>query len=314
VAELGLLERLERLERRNAIAPAPPTAQDSVAEADDAAAETRRTFERPSVREPDVGPADQDGAVDGAVDAAAGLAAAGPAIPASAESPARASAPVMPAPAAEPPPTATTPPSDGPAAPGPPATSPSEPPNSGLDAAAVRRVWPEVLAAAKERKKRTAALLVSATVRAIERDTLVLSIGTAPLARLLSEQSNTEVIAESLHAVLGVRWRVRCEHGDGDPSGPAPARGAATTPPPAPPTPPRRPTRPPPARRSTAPDDGTPLPPEPPDEDAPPDDEEAMLAEAAAGAAATPVALRDPEEAAIELLSTQLGARAIDRS
>jgi DNA polymerase-3 subunit gamma/tau len=56
-----------------------------------------------------------------------------------------------------------------------------------------------------------------------------------------------------------------------------------------------------------------PLPPEPPDEDAPPDDEEAMLAEAA-GADAAPTALRDPEEAAIELLSAQLGARAIDRS
>jgi DNA polymerase-3 subunit gamma/tau len=56
-----------------------------------------------------------------------------------------------------------------------------------------------------------------------------------------------------------------------------------------------------------------PLPPEPPDEDAPPDDEEAMLAEAA-GAVAAPTELRDPEEAAIELLSAQLGARAIDRS
>jgi DNA polymerase-3 subunit gamma/tau len=55
-----------------------------------------------------------------------------------------------------------------------------------------------------------------------------------------------------------------------------------------------------------------PLPPEPPDEDAPPeDDEEAMLAEAA-----VPVSdaeRRDPEEAAIELLTTQLGARAIER-
>jgi DNA polymerase-3 subunit gamma/tau len=56
-----------------------------------------------------------------------------------------------------------------------------------------------------------------------------------------------------------------------------------------------------------------PLPPEPPDEDAPPDDEEAMLAEAA-GVDAAPTELRDPEEAAIELLSAQLGARAIDRS
>ena len=39
-----------------------------------------------------------------------------------------------------------------------------------------------------------------------------------------------------------------------------------------------------------------------------------MLAEAAAGKRAAPIERRDPEEAAIELLSAQLGARAIDRS
>ncbi|MFB9383518.1 DNA polymerase III subunit gamma and tau [Pseudonocardia petroleophila] len=199
-----------------------------------------------------------------------------------------------------------------------PAGEPAEPdrptaparPASGLDAAAVRRVWPEILSAAKERKKRTAALLVSATVRAVENDTLVLSIGTAPLARLLSEQSNTDVIAESLHAVLGVSWRVRCEHGDGGtPAGSAP-RGSGPTPPAAAPAPPRRP---PPTRRSTAPDDGTPLPPEPPPEDAPPDDEESMIAEAAAAPVTSHAERRDPEEAAIELLTTQLGARALDQ-
>ncbi|MCH6169798.1 DNA polymerase III subunit gamma and tau [Pseudonocardia alaniniphila] len=180
-----------------------------------------------------------------------------------------------------------------------------------LDAAAVRRAWPEVLAVAKERKKRTAALLVSATVRAVENDTLVLSIGTAPLARLLSEQSNTEVIAEALHAVLGVRWRVRCEHGDGPAAAPASSGGSASAAS-STPAPQRRPIRPPPVRRSTAPDDGVPLPPEPPEEEPPPDDEESMIAEAAAEPTEAPVERRDPEEAAIELLSAQLGARAID--
>ncbi|QJY50426.1 DNA polymerase III subunit gamma and tau [Pseudonocardia broussonetiae] len=189
----------------------------------------------------------------------------------------------------------------------------TRPAAASLDAAAVRRVWPEILAAAKDRKKRTAALLVSATVRAVEGDTLVLSIGTAPLARLLSEQSNTEVIAESLHAVLGVQWRVRCEHGD--PAPPPAARGGQASPQPA--AAPRRPTRPPPTRRSTAgaTDDagGEPLPPEPAPEDAPPDDEESMLAEAAAGATTSPAERRDPEEMAIELLTSQLGARALDQ-
>jgi DNA polymerase-3 subunit gamma/tau len=197
----------------------------------------------------------------------------------------------------------------------------------------VRRVWPEVLAAAKERKKRTAALLVSATVRAVENDTLVLAIGTAPLARLLSEQSNTDVIAESLHAVLGVRWRVRCEHGDGGSPPPSSGRAepARTTPAPAferpapsaaraaaaPPAPEaaaqRRPTRPPPVRRSTSTDEGVPLPPEPPDEEAPPeDDEEAMIAEVAADTTGS-APRRDPIEAAMELLSSQLGAKTLDQ-
>ena len=151
--------------------------------------------------------------------------------------------------------------------------------------------------------------MVNATVRAVDGDVLVLTIGSEPLARRLSEQRNTDVIADALHAVLGVRWRVRCDHGD---AAPPPARPAAIRSS----TPPQRPSRPAPSRpappRRPAPDDGEPLPPEPPDEEAPPDDEEAMMAEAAADAAA-PTVRRDPEEVAIELLSAQLGATAIDR-
>jgi DNA polymerase III subunit gamma/tau len=257
------------------------------------------------------------------------------------------------------------------------------PASAALGAADVRRVWQEIQDAVKQRKKRTAALLVSATVRAVENDTLVLAIGTAPLARLLSEQSNTDVIAEALHAVLGVRWRVRCEHGDGSapraqeprqaarpsssgpqarasqapgqpsggssPSGQAPggrspgvraSAGGATGnvagggraggsadaaggpraggPADAAGGPPAGGARWQPsgraAGRAPARDDGVPLPPEPAEEDAPPDDEEAMLAELAAGPSEQQAPMRsDPEEAAIALLTSQLGARAIDR-
>jgi DNA polymerase-3 subunit gamma/tau len=180
------------------------------------------------------------------------------------------------------------------------------PPQAGPpDAAAVRRAWPDILAFAKQRTKRTAALLVSATVGGVEDDTLVLSIATAPLARLLSEQSNTDVVAEALHAVLGVRWRVRCEHGTGASAATtpaAPARGEGRAPA-------VTPRRPPPTRRSTALVDGVPLPPEPEPEETPPDDDESMIAEAAT---ATPAVRRDPEEAALELLTAELGARAID--
>src|SRR5690349_7473174 len=187
---------------------------------------------------------------------------------------------------------------------------PAEPPTSAaaLDAAAVRRVWSEILAAAKQRSRSTGALMVNATVRAVDGDVLVLAIGSEPLARRLSEQRNTDVIADALFAVLGVRWRVRCDHGDAPP--PPPRAAARRNSPPQRPSRPA-PSRPAPARRSAA-DDGEPLPPEPPDEDAPPDDEEAMMAEAAADSAA-PSVRRDPEEVAIELLSAQLGATAIDR-
>ncbi|WP_300012494.1 DNA polymerase III subunit gamma and tau [Pseudonocardia sp.] len=369
-AEAGLLERLERLERRSDISatsgmaepvedrtaptrtfrrasasaadddtatePAPAGTRSSVPAGDAPAGSSRKPVpEAAATAAPPPGAAASRAVRSGSAAPTTGPPAphdvraegAAPAIGAAdTEAPARptdrpASAAGRPEAAA-----ARTPAADGPPAPVPAAgpgdrpsgapdtvgaeqSTPPPAPATGLDAAAVRRVWPEILAAAKDRKKRTAALLVSATVRAVESDTLVLSIGTAPLARLLSEQSNTDVIAESLHAVLGVRWRVRCEHGDGgattggDPRGPAPA------PPPAP----KRPVRPPPTRRSTTPDSGEPLPPEPPPDDAPPDDEESMIAEAASGAAAAPAERRDPEEAAIELLTTQLGARALDQ-
>ena len=300
------------------------------------------------------------------------------AAPANGRSPASASGGQPPAAAT--PPTAGGPPPAG-AAPGAQAEENARPATSAVGAADVRRVWQEIQEAVKQRKKRTAALLVSATVRAVENDTLVLSIGTAPLARLLSEQSNTDVIAESLHAVLGVRWRVRCEHGDGSapraqearqapratasppstrtpqppgqaPDGSPPAGGPAGMPPVGgqasgkawsrtsgggAPSADAAGGRPPadrpqaaggrwqsgaaqasggrPAGRPAGREDGVPLPPEPPEEDTPPDDEEAMLAELEAGPSEQQhaPARSDPEEAAIALLTSQLGARAIDR-
>ncbi len=411
--EPGLLERLERLERRSAIAAAPsvpesgepvPAAVPTAAAASTAASPTAaaptaasstegappgRTFDRPSGLPATSSPSE--------------AAAAGP--QAVAESGA-ASTPAV-------------------------AESAPQPAASAVGAADVRRVWQEIQEAVKQRKKRTAALLVSATVRAVENDTLVLSIGTAPLARLLSEQSNTDVIAEALHAVLGVRWRVRCEHGDGSapraqeqrqvprPGGAGPSarapqataggaapRGGSTDGPAArgpaderapggradgsaaggqamagpsdaraagdhamagpsdaraagdhamaglsdaraagvrPPTEAARGSSAPsgaggpstpsgaggtgrrpgasggaasgarPAGRPNGRDDGVPLPPEPPDDETPPDDEEAMLAEIDAGPSVQTAAGPDPQEVAIALLTSQLGARAIDR-
>ncbi|MHA6619444.1 DNA polymerase III subunit gamma and tau [Pseudonocardia sp. DLS-67] len=370
-AEPGLLERLERLERRSAIASAPPGS------GDEEAADGRRTFRRPSEAPaaapaagtaPDAEPPGPPARADGARPRATQPPPERPAAPPPAAPPPRAQPPEPRPPEAqspeaqqpEPQPSEPQPSepqqserqeSEGqrsepqrsgpqPSVPGPlepqqaapqPAAaerpaSPPEPaepavadPGGTLDAAAVRRVWSEVLAAARSQSRSIEAMLVNATVRAVQGDTLVLGIGAPSLARRLSESRNADVVSAALHTVLGVRWQVRCESGDA----PAPAaplaggRGGAPrrSEPPAraqQAPPPARAPRPPPARRSPAPDDGVPLPPEPPDDEAPPDDdEEAMLAEAAVPA--SDGQRRDPEEAAIELLTTQLGARAIDR-
>jgi DNA polymerase-3 subunit gamma/tau len=389
-SDSALLERLERLERRNAIAPEPAAS----AEGEGADTGARRQFVRPAERareqapEPTAGaasapvtqapaeqvrpaqvvpPAAQAGppaaqAEGPASGAAAMPGAAEPAPSGDAPRPAAAAAPGSGEPAgpvaaerpAEPPRSAEAPPVPAPAAPArepshveqPPASAPaaasaapaaSTDSTSGLDAGAVRRVWSEILAAARQRSRSTEALLVNATVRAVQDDTLVLAIGSPPLARRLSDPRNTDVIVEALRAVLGVQWRVRCESGDGAAPAAAPPRTRAAAPQrqapqrasrpeaqrpseqaqpqPGPsyerPSRPEQSQRPDPRRRSSTDETGIPLPPEPPADEPPPDDEEAMLAEAATSRGEQ-VVRRDPEEAAIELLASQLGASTIE--
>jgi DNA polymerase-3 subunit gamma/tau len=224
-------------------------------------------------------------------------------------------APAVPAAAAPAPVPAAAPASSPASAPVTEAPSPAPAGSAGIDGAAVRRAWPAILDAAKQTSRSTGALLVNATVKAVEGDTLVLAIAAAPLARRLSEQRNTEVISGALRSVLGVAWQVRCEHdgaaagnrGDAAPAGRGAAPAAApppASPPPAAPAPP-----PPPVRQAPSGPSGQepPLPPEPP----PYDEEEEMVAEPVADTPREPAG-RDPEEVAIELLSAQLGARAVE--
>jgi DNA polymerase III subunit gamma/tau len=144
------------------------------------------------------------------------------------------------------------------------------------DAAAVRSMWPTVREKVRERRRPTDVMLDGAIVVAIEGDTLVLSHVSGPLAKRLNEQRNVEIIRDALKDALGVNWNIRCEAGG--------------------------PTAPPPAERAARPVAAVPPPPEE-------DDEESMLAEAERSAS---VPRRDPEEAALELLQTELGARRID--
>ena len=145
------------------------------------------------------------------------------------------------------------------------------------NAAAVRSMWTTVREKVRERSRTTEVMLAGAIVRTVDGDTLVLSHESAPLAKRLTEQRNADVIREALKDALGVDWKIRCEAGAGAP----PA-----------------------AQQPDEPATATPSSPQP-DED-----EESMLAEAGSDTAETP--RRDPEEAALELLQTELGARRID--
>jgi DNA polymerase-3 subunit gamma/tau len=141
-------------------------------------------------------------------------------------------------------------------------------------------MWPTVRDKVRERSRTTEVMLAGATVRAVEGNTLVLTHESAPLAKRLSEQRNSDVIAEALKDALGVNWRVRCETGS-----PAVAEVTAV-----------------PAKEEPAA--------VPEVDSAQRDEEENMLAEAGQGDSGAP--RRDPEEVALELLQSELGARRID--
>jgi DNA polymerase III subunit gamma/tau len=179
--------------------------------------------------------------------------------------------PAAPVPPPSPPP--VRPPS-APVVEAPPSTAPSvagEP-----NAAAVRSMWTTVREKVRQRSRTTEVMLAGAIVRAVEGDTLVLSHESAPLAKRLVEQRNSDVIREALKDALGVDWKIRCEAGADMPT-PAPAQESVAS--------------------------------SPPQRD---DDEEDMLAEAGNDTSEAP--RRDPEEAALELLQNELGARRIDGS
>jgi DNA polymerase-3 subunit gamma/tau len=169
------------------------------------------------------------------------------------------------------------PPSPPPSAPVVEAPASTAPPVAGEpNAAAVRSMWTTVREKVRQRSRTTEVMLAGAIVRAVEGDTLVLSHESGPLAKRLVEQRNSDVIREALKDALGVDWKIRCEAGADTPqAAPAPENVA----------------------------------PSPPQRD---DDEEDMLAEAGNDTSEAP--RRDPEEAALELLQNELGARRIDGS
>jgi DNA polymerase III subunit gamma/tau len=183
----------------------------------------------------------------------------------------------------------------------------------------------------RERNKPTHALLQNATVSAVDGTTVTLGMPTPPLARQLSQPNRADHVSAALGAVLSGQWTVQAVHGTGEQARPAEPRESRSTSPRRP-DPPRRPERaeqPPgpgtpaaaekparrtvevPAGRRQAPPSDVPPPPEPPEGGEV--TEEDMYAEAAADpGGATGGVRQDPEEAAMELLTSQLGARRVD--
>ncbi len=196
------------------------------------------------------------------------------AAPARAAETARAAAPAEPAvPESQPALIAAEPPA--PATPAAPAVVPTPAREPGaLDAAALRRLWPEVLEVVKEFSRRTRALLDNAQITAVEGELVTLAAPGA-LAKMIAEDSNTSVLRAALTKVVGGEWRVGID---------TPVAG--------------------PALERSAPAPQAPVPAEPD-----PRDDADFEAEPPA---APPKAPPDPEAEAIKLLTSELGARPLE--
>ena len=287
--EAALLQRVERIETRLDLSiPADENVPAGVAPPKQYVRKTKAAPEAPeaapeAVAAPEPEPAPQASTPAPPPPAAkpAPPPAAKPATPSAAK-------PVEPEPVVAPPPTpkavepepVSPPPVRPPAAPAveaPPTTPAAAVAAGEPNAAAVRSMWTTVREKVRERSRTTEVMLAGAIVRAVDGDTLVLSHESAPLAKRLTEQRNADVIREALKDALGVNWKIRCD------------AGAA-----------------PPAPAEVPPPQADPAPAEPPHDD----EVESMLAEASTVDPAAP--RRDPEEAALELLQSELGARRIE--
>ncbi len=218
----GLLQRMERMERRLTLASDPPPAAS------------------PATPQAPTTPATATSATPQAPTTPATPQAPAPA-PATSAAPAASAAPatatrVAPEPKAAPPPTAAetapAPRPDPVAAAAPPDASATSAPPGAIDAAAVRRVWDEILTTVGRTSKKVAAWAREATVREVDGDTLVLLFRHSFHANALA--ATPEPLADAVTEILGGRWQVRCDFSGAEPG---PAAPRATAPPP---TSPRR--------------------------------------------------------------------------
>lgn len=150
-----------------------------------------------------------------------------------------------------------------------------------LNTSDVRRVWPELLKVVRGHKRTTEALLKSAQVHDLANGVLTLAATSPALAKMLGDDLNKDVIRASLQELLGVRWKVQVVVEGATAAGPGASREDARAA----------------ARAAEA------------------AEARELMAERAAEAS-LPEGERepavDPEQAALQLLKAQLGARPID--
>jgi DNA polymerase-3 subunit gamma/tau len=99
------------------------------------------------------------------------------------------------------------------------------PPAGALDAAALRRLWPEVLEVVKQASRRTRALLDNAQIIDVAGELVSLS-APAALAKMIAEDSNTSVLRAALTRVVGGEWKIVVDGG----TAPAPEAAPAADP------------------------------------------------------------------------------------
>src|SRR6476646_2713534 len=136
-------------------------------------------------------------------------------------------------PAAKEPPTApdpSAPAADGAAAAAVPTRSSSGAAPRAMDAVAIRQLWPAVLDAVKRGTPRTRALLHDAQVASVDGDLITLTAPSSTLARMISEDSNVEVVRAALRDEVGGDWRITVQTPDA-PAGVGLARPAGSSPP-----------------------------------------------------------------------------------
>ncbi len=96
-----------------------------------------------------------------------------------------------------------------------------------VDAAAVRRIWDEVLTYVRRASPRAAAVVREAIVREVDGNTLVLVFKHPFHAQALS--GDPKLVIEALTEVIGGRWQIRCEVSGQQPEA-APAMPMASAP------------------------------------------------------------------------------------